>query len=105
MPTKRNVLYTYWCIPRAARNLCLLRVFLIMYCGVSSEKIFNGIGKKTNIIFKHLNTDSMNHQIFEWEDIQFFLTCGKLYYSWNRSISILLYAESHSIMIYIYFEI
>ena len=44
---------------------------LIMYCGVSSEKIFNGIGKKTNIIFKHLNTDSINHQIFEWEDIQF----------------------------------
>ena len=44
---------------------------IIMYCGVSSEKIFNGIGKKTNIIFKHLNTDSMNHQIFEWEDIQF----------------------------------
>ena len=23
---------------------------IIMYCGVNSEKIFNGIGKKTNII-------------------------------------------------------
>ena len=42
-----------------------------MNCGISSKEISNSIGKKTKIIFKHLHTDSVNHQIFKWEDIEF----------------------------------
>ena len=37
-----------------------------MNCGISSKEISN-----SKIIFKHLHTDSVNHQIFKWEDIEF----------------------------------
>ena len=44
---------------------------IAMNCGISNEEIFNGIRQNTKIIFKHLDTNSVNHQIFKWKDIEF----------------------------------
>ena len=48
--------YTTSCL-----QFMFIACIIIMYRGISNEKIFNGTGKKTNIIFKHLHTDSMNY--------------------------------------------
>ena len=42
-----------------------------MNCVISSEEIFNSIWKETKIIFKHLDANSMNYQIYKWKDINF----------------------------------
>ena len=44
---------------------------IAMNCGIRNEEIFNGIRKTIKSIFKHLDTDSVNHQIFKWKDIEF----------------------------------
>ena len=56
---------------RAAPQFMSMACNITMHCVISSDEIFQVIWKTIKFIFKHLNANSMNDQIFKWEDIEF----------------------------------
>ena len=58
-------LMSNWTIVVSFAEIISIACTIAMNSGISSEEILKGIWKQNQTYFKHLDTDSMNHQTFK----------------------------------------